>query len=161
MSKLCDSCVGDKLNAAVDFCADHGLYFNYVNENCKEVVEQFGTESRKIFAHEYIDDRSSCKQYGLPFKAYDCSKCHLPECQKVTNKRKPLPIGVNPKISPNYPQISGTNMISLDPMQPIRQEIYSMSRVTKEMFGYVDKLPDPPPLFLSRMMNVLNKEDKK
>lgn len=68
MSKLCDSCVGDKLNAAVDFCADHGLYFNYVNENCKEVVEQFGTESRKIFAHEYIDDRSSCKQYGLPLK---------------------------------------------------------------------------------------------
>lgn len=50
-------CGGD-LTAAVDFCKECGLEFDHVNENVPENVEKFGNDSRKIFAHAYIDDKN-------------------------------------------------------------------------------------------------------
>ncbi|MEY8515351.1 hypothetical protein AALC25_00215 [Lachnospiraceae bacterium 29-84] len=50
---------GERLEEAVRWCSAHGLYFDAVNENLPEVLEWMGGDSRKIFAHEYIDDRMS------------------------------------------------------------------------------------------------------
>lgn len=56
--------VDDKLDEAVAWSAEHGIIFDAVNDNLPEIVESFGTNCRKIFANEYIDDRnrliSSC-----------------------------------------------------------------------------------------------------
>lgn len=63
--------VGSKLMEAIYFCASHGLYFDAVNENLPEVIKEFSIESRKIFAHEYIDDRAASVEYELPFTGSD------------------------------------------------------------------------------------------
>jgi hypothetical protein len=57
---------GNKLTEANWFCHGNGLYFDAINENIPEVLEWMGGDSRKIFAHEYIDDRS-CTLFKLPF----------------------------------------------------------------------------------------------
>ena len=49
---------GKDLEDAVEFCRKHGLEFDYINENVPENAEKFGNDSRKIFAHEYIDDKA-------------------------------------------------------------------------------------------------------
>lgn len=49
---------GEQLEAALRFCFVRGLVFDAVNENLQEVIEEFGGDSRKIFADIYIDDRS-------------------------------------------------------------------------------------------------------
>lgn len=58
--------VEDKLDAAVQWCVEQGITFDAVNDNLPEIVESFGTNCRKIFANEYIDDRnrlvSSCRE---------------------------------------------------------------------------------------------------
>ena len=41
---------------AVMFCAQHGLYFDEVNNNIPERIEMYGTNPRKIGADLYIDD---------------------------------------------------------------------------------------------------------
>ena len=43
---------------AIAWCASYGLYFNEVNHNVSEVITKMDGDSRKIFAHEYIDDRA-------------------------------------------------------------------------------------------------------
>ena len=43
---------------AIAWCASYGLYFNEVNRNISEVITKMNGDSRKIFAHEYIDDRA-------------------------------------------------------------------------------------------------------
>lgn len=48
---------GDMLQEAVDWCEERGIKFDAVNENLPEVIEKYGIDSRKIFAHIYIDDR--------------------------------------------------------------------------------------------------------
>ena len=58
---------GNKLKLALDWCTSHDLIFDAVNDNVPEAVESFGGDSRKIFAHEYIDD-SMCTKFNLPFK---------------------------------------------------------------------------------------------
>ena len=50
--------IGEQLQAAVDWCKDHGLEFDTINENLPEVIEMYGTDSRKITADVYIDDRA-------------------------------------------------------------------------------------------------------
>ena len=60
--------VAEKLDNALAWCKEQGLTFDAVNENLPESQEMFGGDPRKIFAHEYIDDRSG-KAYGLPFHA--------------------------------------------------------------------------------------------
>lgn len=50
--------VGELLQQAVRFCYNRGLIFDAVNENLPETLEWMNNDSRKIFANEYIDDRS-------------------------------------------------------------------------------------------------------
>lgn len=56
--------VGEMLEIAVKWCIEQALEFDAVNENLPEVIKDFGSDTRKIFANEYIDDRnvllSSC-----------------------------------------------------------------------------------------------------
>ena len=49
---------GKELEDAVEFCAQHGLIFDAVNDNIPEAIEEFGENSRKIYADAYIDDKS-------------------------------------------------------------------------------------------------------
>lgn len=50
---------GKDLQDAVEWCEGQGLVFDYVNENTAENIENYGGEdTRKIFAHEYIDDKA-------------------------------------------------------------------------------------------------------
>lgn len=50
--------VGQYLDEAVTWCKERGLYFDAVNDNIQEAKEIFGGDSRKIFAHVYIDDKA-------------------------------------------------------------------------------------------------------
>lgn len=58
---------GRELVDAVRWCAEHKLIFDAVNENLPDVIKTFGSDTRKIFANEYIDDRNST-EFDLPFK---------------------------------------------------------------------------------------------
>ena len=49
---------GKQLQDAIDYCKSFGLEFDAVNENIKESMEYFNNNSRKVFAHEYWDDRA-------------------------------------------------------------------------------------------------------
>ena len=46
------------LEEAVEACKNFGLEFDAINANLPEVNERMGTDSRKIVADLYIDDRS-------------------------------------------------------------------------------------------------------
>ena len=61
--------VGERLQEAVDWCKEHGLEFDAVNDNIPEMIEcHDGINSRKIIATCYIDDLSvDKKKFGLPF----------------------------------------------------------------------------------------------
>lgn len=49
--------VGSLLEDAVSYCAEHDLCFDAVNENLPSMIERYGGDTRKVFAHYYIDDR--------------------------------------------------------------------------------------------------------
>lgn len=49
--------VGDQLDEAINWCLQWGLIFDAVNKNLPEVIDLFGGDTRKIYAHEYWDDR--------------------------------------------------------------------------------------------------------
>lgn len=49
---------GELLEAALSWCESRGIRFDCVNEPLPELKEQFGNDSRKIFATEYWDDRA-------------------------------------------------------------------------------------------------------
>ena len=49
---------GHQLQAAVMWCLNRGIRFDAVNDNLEENKEQFGNNSRKVFANEYWDDKS-------------------------------------------------------------------------------------------------------
>ena len=55
--------VGEQLENALAWCKNRGLRFDAVNENLPECIEQFGNDCRKVFAHEYWDDRAVRKWY--------------------------------------------------------------------------------------------------
>ena len=50
---------GERLSEAVEWCADQGLTFDAVNENLPEIIYLYGSDSRKITADLYIDDKSA------------------------------------------------------------------------------------------------------
>jgi len=50
--------IGDALAKAVDWCQSHGLEFDAVNDNLPEIIEYYGSNSRKITCDWYIDDRN-------------------------------------------------------------------------------------------------------
>ena len=49
---------GRNLKAAVDWCEGVGLIPDAVNENIPEMIEKYGSDPRKVYAHKYIDDAS-------------------------------------------------------------------------------------------------------
>lgn len=51
--------VGEYLANAVEWCKRQGLTFDYINENAPERVGQYGGDTRKISADEYIDDKAN------------------------------------------------------------------------------------------------------
>lgn len=55
---------GDKLDAAVAWCADKGIIFDAVNENLQEHCAKFGGDSRKIYGDEYRDDKAVMVTFG-------------------------------------------------------------------------------------------------
>lgn len=46
------------LRAAVDYCKAAGLEFDAVNENLPEIIKAYGSDSRKVSADKYIDDKA-------------------------------------------------------------------------------------------------------
>lgn len=50
---------GLQLEQAVKWCESYGLTFDAINDNIPEVVERYGSNSRKITADIYIDDKSA------------------------------------------------------------------------------------------------------
>lgn len=50
--------VGELLERAVKWCAGQGIIFDAVNKNVPERLEFYGSDSRKISADEYWDDRA-------------------------------------------------------------------------------------------------------
>ena len=47
------------LMEAVTFCREvHGIVFDAINENIKEVQEMFHNDTRKVYADLYIDDKA-------------------------------------------------------------------------------------------------------
>lgn len=60
---------GERLLVAVDWCREHGLAFDAVNENLPEMIEWHGNDCRKIFADVYIDDKTVNKtKYHVPYR---------------------------------------------------------------------------------------------
>lgn len=50
---------GENLDAAVQWCHDHGLHPDAVNDNLPHMIEFFGCNPRKVFANVYIDDHNA------------------------------------------------------------------------------------------------------
>ena len=62
------TCRTDKdLKSALEWCKKQGLKFDAVNNNIPEASKLYKSNSRKIYADEYIDDKS-CSKFKLPFK---------------------------------------------------------------------------------------------
>ena len=63
--------VGEPLKFAVEWCKEHGIEFDAVNENLPRIIEQFGGDNHKIYADIYIDDLAvdfsidTMKKYAL------------------------------------------------------------------------------------------------
>lgn len=54
------TCRTGKLSVdAYVWCKKQGLIMDEVNANISEAIDIFGGDTRKVFAHEYIDDRMS------------------------------------------------------------------------------------------------------
>ena len=50
--------VGERLDAAVQWCVEHGIAFDAVNANLPVNIAAFGNDCRKIYADEYWDDKA-------------------------------------------------------------------------------------------------------
>lgn len=70
---------GKLLEEAVEWCRKYKLEFDYINENTEENKTYFKNDSRKIYAHYYIDDRNltvndlAVKAAGLDNKIWERS----------------------------------------------------------------------------------------
>lgn len=49
---------GAALADATKWCLEQGLYFDAINDNLPEIIEEYGNNSRKITCDIYIDDRN-------------------------------------------------------------------------------------------------------
>lgn len=57
---------GNALQEAVKWCVKEGLEFDAVNDNIPEMIERYGTNSRKVSCDYYIDDRAVwTNEFGL------------------------------------------------------------------------------------------------
>jgi len=81
---------GKKLEEAVNFCSAHGVEFYAVNKNFPEEIWE-GTDSRKILADIYIDDRNlggvpswvEILKMICPEEVLDSSKFNTPWWKKM------------------------------------------------------------------------------
>lgn len=62
---------GKALDEAVAFCRSLGLTFDAVNCNIPEVQEKYDTDTRKIYANVYIDDKNLTPQEPSKDRWYD------------------------------------------------------------------------------------------
>lgn len=62
---------GEKLDAAVNWCKQQGLYFDAVNDNLPDIRGFFGNNPRKVFANYYFDDHNAVGPLAemLPFNS--------------------------------------------------------------------------------------------
>lgn len=71
--------VEDRLEEALAWCEDRGLHFCAVNENAPSNLEQYGTNSRKVYADVYLEDRCPwffehdmySRRYTAPYDAVE------------------------------------------------------------------------------------------
>ena len=49
---------GRYLTEAIEWCKDYGLEFDAINDNLPETIEKIGSNTRKVIAHLFIDDRA-------------------------------------------------------------------------------------------------------
>lgn len=49
---------GERLEEALFWCKKREIQFDAVNENVQEIIQKYGSDSRKIYADVYIDDKS-------------------------------------------------------------------------------------------------------
>lgn len=57
-SVLWTSRTGQQLDDAINWCIEHDLHFDTVNENIREVKELTGQDTRKVYANVYFDDKN-------------------------------------------------------------------------------------------------------
>lgn len=57
-SILWTSRTGQELEDAINWCVEHDLHFDTVNENIAEVKALTGQDTRKVYADVYLDDRN-------------------------------------------------------------------------------------------------------
>ena len=48
---------GEALDLAINWCREHSLEFDAINDNLPEIVALYGNNSRKISCDYYIDDK--------------------------------------------------------------------------------------------------------
>ena len=51
--------IDKELDNAIEWCKEHGLEFDAVNDNLPEIIEAWDSNPRKIFADIYLDDRNN------------------------------------------------------------------------------------------------------
>ena len=49
---------GENLEEAISWCKDKGIEFDGVNENLEEIINTYGSDTRKIVADVYVDDKA-------------------------------------------------------------------------------------------------------
>lgn len=49
---------GKELEAAVNWCEQFELRFDAINQNVPENIEKYGTDTRKVYADLYLDDKA-------------------------------------------------------------------------------------------------------
>lgn len=75
------------LRAAIDFCKAAGLEFDAVNENLPEIIKAYGSDSRKVSADTYIDDKAFNPDY-VNLMLYERIKIPTGTPSLVVNERR-------------------------------------------------------------------------
>lgn len=60
---------GADLAAAIEWCSDHGLAFDAINDNLPEHVAIYNNNCRKVYADRYIDDKALSINLFFPFES--------------------------------------------------------------------------------------------
>jgi len=91
---------GEQLLNAINYLLQQGVKFHRVNDNEPENSAKYKSNSRKIYAHVYVDDK---QVGGLP-SWYDIYM-HIKEKDKEYNSQKVVPNSIqHPKIAENFLQ---------------------------------------------------------
>ena len=56
---------GKPLEDAVEWCKEHGLEFDAVNDNLEEVKQRLGSNPRKVLFDHYVDTTNVIPDYAL------------------------------------------------------------------------------------------------